>query len=164
MKTKTLEPVTLSACAEFTDAIKTRLAERGMSRLKLAHLMNVHPSFITKILKGDSNISIETFVKISLALDCSFSISVTPNGDPEIGEGSGAAKLLELLQDGGSLPQVTIEASSVSDWQRILMDAHADLTRQLCYYMEDRNEQKVKRCLQQIETICQAWRTKGPTE
>lgn len=71
-------------------------------------------------------------------------------------------KLTELLQDGGSLPEVSIDHSSVSDWQRILMDAHTDLTRQLCYYMEDDNEEKVDRCLKQIEEICKAWRLKGP--
>jgi hypothetical protein len=71
---------------------------------------------------------------------------------------------IELLQDGGSLPEVTFKCSSVSDWQRILMDAHADLTRQLCYYMEPRNEREVNRCLLKIETICAEWRKRGPKE
>lgn len=72
--------------------------------------------------------------------------------------------LVELLQDGGCLPDVTVKTSSVSDWQRILMDAHADLTRQLCFYMEAGNERQVNHCLRKIEAICKAWRTKGPKQ
>lgn len=72
--------------------------------------------------------------------------------------------LLELLQDGGALPDVTVKGSCVGDWQRILMDAQADLTRQLCFYMEEGNERRVNDQLRKIEAICKAWRKKGPKE
>lgn len=72
--------------------------------------------------------------------------------------------LLELLQDGGSLPGVTVEVCCAQDWQRVLMDAHADLARQLCFYMEGGNELLVDRRLERIEAICRAWREKGPKE
>lgn len=73
-------------------------------------------------------------------------------------------ELLELLQDGGGLSEVTIKASSAADWQRVLMDAHAELTRQLCYYMEKGNGRKVKLALKNIEDLCAAWRKWGPME
>lgn len=72
--------------------------------------------------------------------------------------------LEELLQDGGGLPGVSVEGSCAADWQRILMDAHADLTRQLCYYTEADNEDKVDCCLMRIEQICKVWREKGAKE
>jgi hypothetical protein len=72
--------------------------------------------------------------------------------------------LVELLQDGGGLPEVSAVHSSVSDWQRILMDAHSDLTRQLCYYMEAGNDRMVRLQLKKIEAICKAWRKKGPMQ
>lgn len=75
-----------------------------------------------------------------------------------------SSKLIELLQDAGGLPQVTIEHSSTDDWSRILMDAHADLTRQLCFHLERGNDRRVVHCLHNIEDICKAWRTKGPKE
>jgi hypothetical protein len=74
------------------------------------------------------------------------------------------SRLLELLQDGGALPEVTVKASSTQDWQRILMDAHAELTRELCFYMEHHQVSRVCRRLKEIEDICAAWRTKGPKE
>jgi hypothetical protein len=70
----------------------------------------------------------------------------------------------ELLQDGGGLPDVNVKSSGSGDWSRILMDAHADLTNQLSYYMDCGNERRVKRCLLKIEAICKAWRTKGQFE
>lgn len=73
--------------------------------------------------------------------------------------------IIELLQDGGGLPEVTVEHSCTEDWVRILTDAHSDLTRQICYYLEDeKNHLQVTRCLLKIEAICKAWREKGPKE
>lgn len=73
-------------------------------------------------------------------------------------------KLIEMLQDGGSLPEVTEKSAAVCDWQRILMDAHCELTRQLCYYMEEGNDFQVNRCLMNIENIAREWRLRGPKE
>lgn len=75
-----------------------------------------------------------------------------------------SSRLAELLQDGGYLPDVTVGHSSVEDWQRILMDAHAELTRQLCFYMGKGNNRLVVKKLKEIEAICEAWRLKGPKE
>ena len=71
-----------------------------------------------------------------------------------------ARKVLECYD--GYLPNVTVKHSSVADWQRILMDAHAELTRQLCSYMDDGNARLVNWKLAQIEAIFEALRLKGP--
>lgn len=71
--------LTGEAVIEFRNAVTQYMKVYGVSRLELAHRMAVHPSFITKVMKGDMNISMETVAKICHALNCEFEIKVGPN-------------------------------------------------------------------------------------
>ena len=66
------------AVIEFTQAVAKRMAALGVTRKQLAQRLDVHPSLITKVLRGDSNISVETIAKLSHALDCDFQIKMMP--------------------------------------------------------------------------------------
>jgi transcriptional regulator with XRE-family HTH domain len=66
------------AVIEFTQSIAKQMAICDVNRVQLAHRLAVHPSFITKVLKGDTNISVETIAKLSHALNCDFHIQVVP--------------------------------------------------------------------------------------
>lgn len=46
------------------------LHEKNMSKKDLAEKMDVTPAYITKIMRGNENLSMETIAKIAVALDC----------------------------------------------------------------------------------------------
>ena len=63
---------------DFTQAIAKRLKVCGINRVELARRLDVSPSFITKVLKGDHNLSVETVAKLADAVECLAEITLTP--------------------------------------------------------------------------------------
>src|SRR6266566_747762 len=68
------------ASIEFTNAMLTRMRQVGVSRSKLASKIRVNPAYISKILRGDTNFSLETMVKIANALESEFRCHLQPVG------------------------------------------------------------------------------------
>ena len=68
------------ASIEFTNAMLTRMRQVGVSRGKLAVKIGVSPAYISKILRGDTNFSLETMVKIANALESEFRCHLQPVG------------------------------------------------------------------------------------
>jgi len=75
---KTSDAIWFQAIIQFTQTIAKRMADCGLNRVQLAKLLDVHPSFITKVLKGDTNITIETIARLTHALNCDFQVHVIP--------------------------------------------------------------------------------------
>lgn len=68
------------ASIEFTNAMLTRMRQVGVSRSKLAERIGVNPAYISEILRGDTNFSLETMVKIANALESDFRCHLQPAG------------------------------------------------------------------------------------
>jgi transcriptional regulator with XRE-family HTH domain len=66
------------ASIEFTNAMLTRMRQLDVSRSQLASRIGVNPAYISKILRGDTNFSLETMVKIANALDSEFRCQLQP--------------------------------------------------------------------------------------
>src|SRR6266446_6818704 len=66
------------ASIEFTNAMLTRMRQLNVSRSQLASKIGVNPAYISKILRGDTNFSLETMVKIANALDSDFHCHLEP--------------------------------------------------------------------------------------
>jgi len=66
------------ASIEFTNAMVTRMRQLDVSRSELAARIGVNPAYISKILRGDTNFSLETMVKIANALDSDFHCHLQP--------------------------------------------------------------------------------------
>lgn len=62
--------------SRFISAVLDAMAAQGISRVMLAERMRVPPSFVTKILRGRTNISIETMVKVARAVNCTVSFTL----------------------------------------------------------------------------------------
>jgi transcriptional regulator with XRE-family HTH domain len=77
---KTHEYRAEGASIEFTNAMVTRMRELNVSRSELAARIGVNPAYISKILRGDTNFSLETMVKIAHALDSEFRCHLQPAG------------------------------------------------------------------------------------
>lgn len=57
---------------EITEEITHMMEERGINKTQLAHHIGVSPAYITKILRGTSNFTLDSMVKIATALDCKY--------------------------------------------------------------------------------------------
>lgn len=54
---------------DFTDSLETLMNRRGVSKSELARRIDTSPAYITKILRGSTNFTLETMVKLVRALD-----------------------------------------------------------------------------------------------
>jgi transcriptional regulator with XRE-family HTH domain len=81
---KRLEYFVQGAIIEFTESVFSRMEELKVSKAELADRLKCKPSYITKALSGGTNFTLESMVKISLALDCELTpIRLTPKTSPE---------------------------------------------------------------------------------
>jgi len=69
-----------SVAIRFTEELVALMAKKAVTRSALAEKIEVSPAYITKILKGDTNFTLDTMVKISAALDCDLSTHLTDRG------------------------------------------------------------------------------------
>ena len=68
------------ASIEFTNAMVTRMREAGVSRSDLARSIGATPAYISKLLRGATNFTLDTMVKIADALHCEFRSHLQPSG------------------------------------------------------------------------------------
>lgn len=61
---------------EFSMSLNTIMVEKGISKSELARLIGKSPAYITKVLSGDANLTIETMVMLSRALGMKFSPTI----------------------------------------------------------------------------------------
>lgn len=68
------------ASIEFTNAMVTRMREAEVSRSDLARMIKATPAYISKILRGSTNFSLDSMVKIANALNCELRLQLQPSG------------------------------------------------------------------------------------
>jgi len=68
------------AVIEFTEEMTTIMKEKGISRSELARKIGTSPAYITKILRGSTNFTLESMVKVARALDCEYHAHLQPKG------------------------------------------------------------------------------------
>lgn len=61
---------TEAAVLEFTEELVARMKSQGVSRAGLARKIGCSPAYVTKILRGSTNFTLETMVKIADVLGC----------------------------------------------------------------------------------------------
>lgn len=59
---------------DFTDDLLRWMEQRDVSQARLAELVDVSPQFITKVLRTNANLTIETMTKLGMALGCQLRI------------------------------------------------------------------------------------------
>lgn len=64
---------------KFTEELFMLMERRGINKKQLAELMETSPAYITKIMRGDTNFTIETMVKLARRLDGKLSVHVSPS-------------------------------------------------------------------------------------
>lgn len=63
---------------DFTDDLLNRMADEDVNQARLAELLGVSPQFVTKVLRTNANLTIETMAKIALALNAQVRIHIAP--------------------------------------------------------------------------------------
>lgn len=53
---------------DFAYALDRMLNQRGMTRTAMATALNSSPAYITKVMRGDANLTIETMAKLALSI------------------------------------------------------------------------------------------------
>lgn len=66
------------AVLSFTEDMLKIMDDQGMSRSELARRIGTSPAYITKILRGSTNFTFESVVKIAMALECEFKPQLKP--------------------------------------------------------------------------------------
>jgi plasmid maintenance system antidote protein VapI len=68
------------ASLEFTEQVIAQMQAAGITRAALAKKIGVAPAYVTKILRGETNFTLDTMVKIAHALGCEYRCHLQPQG------------------------------------------------------------------------------------
>lgn len=63
---------------DFTEDIVSRMETQNMSKGELAEKLKTSPAYVTKILGGENNFTLETMVKVAVAVDAELRIHLQP--------------------------------------------------------------------------------------
>ena len=66
------------ASIRFTEDLVAFMKTRGLTRTALAEKIGSSPAYVTKILRGETNFTLDSMVKIATALDCELTIGLQP--------------------------------------------------------------------------------------
>jgi transcriptional regulator with XRE-family HTH domain len=68
------------AIMEFTEDMVTEMEKQDVNRSELARRIDSSPAYVTKILRGSTNFTLESMVKIARALGCRYRCHLEPDG------------------------------------------------------------------------------------
>jgi len=68
---------------DLADKIAEVMHRRGISKSELADLLGSSKGYITKILKGNANLTIDSIVRVFSAVDSRFDFAISPNSEDE---------------------------------------------------------------------------------
>ena len=77
---KTLDYKIESARVDFIEEALAIMAAQGISKADLARKLGVSKPYVTKLLGGGANLTLESMVRLAEALDCSLSTHLTQAG------------------------------------------------------------------------------------
>jgi transcriptional regulator with XRE-family HTH domain len=71
---------TEEAILDFTEKLCDIMKEKGISRADLAVRLGVSRAYVTKLLNGNPNLTLKSFVAIADAVGCEFRMDMCPVG------------------------------------------------------------------------------------
>jgi len=66
------------ASIRITEDLVAAMKSSGLTRSALADKIGTSPAYVTKILKGETNFTLDSMVKIANALNCELTIGLQP--------------------------------------------------------------------------------------
>lgn len=95
------EGLFIETAARIIDAMESR----GVTRSDMARKLDVSPAYVTKILRGHANLSLESLAKLAFALDLKWECILIPT--------SARVGVLSLTDESGSSTIRTVETATV---------------------------------------------------
>ncbi|MGB4334563.1 MAG: helix-turn-helix transcriptional regulator [Chromatiaceae bacterium] len=92
----------------FAVSVERRMRQLGMSKADLARQMATSQAYITKILRGDSNLTIHSMVALARAVDSTLYLHLAPR--------AAHVRWFEVIN--GALPPLDTPARDASLWAR----------------------------------------------
>jgi len=68
------------AILDFTEDVVSRMKARELTKSELAQKLNTSPAYVTKLLSGVTNFTLETMVKVAIAVDAELRVHLQPKG------------------------------------------------------------------------------------
>jgi transcriptional regulator with XRE-family HTH domain len=68
------------AILEFTEGIVREMERQNVTRTKLARRLGTTPAYVTKILRGKANFTLDTMVRLARALDTELHVEILERG------------------------------------------------------------------------------------
>jgi transcriptional regulator with XRE-family HTH domain len=68
---------------EFTEQVADRIAALHLNRTEFAARLNTSPAYVTKLLSGGTNFTLESMVKVADALDSEIQVEIIPKDSME---------------------------------------------------------------------------------
>jgi transcriptional regulator with XRE-family HTH domain len=65
---------------DFTERVVLEMEKKEITRAQLADSLGKSKAFVTKLLKGDTNMTIKTMVTLAQALGCNLHLDLYPKG------------------------------------------------------------------------------------
>lgn len=75
-----VEFLTEEKILEFTERVVLEMEHRDIKRAQLAEALGKTKPFVTKLLKGNANMTVKTMVGIAQALGCNLHLDLCPKG------------------------------------------------------------------------------------
>lgn len=63
---------------DFALCVERRLKQLGLSKTDLARQLGTSPAYVTKVLRGDANLTIKTMVELAHAVDGTLHLHIAP--------------------------------------------------------------------------------------
>lgn len=99
---------------EASDAINGALEAQGVSRAELARRLDCTPAFVTKILRGYHNLSLDTLARVGVALGIQWKLAASPSLRLEIPVEVTRPKVREDLMAGYEQSPLATAAAQVT--------------------------------------------------
>ncbi len=71
------------AIIAFTEQVIGKMEASGLSRTALAAKLEASPAYITKFLRGGTNFTLESMIKVAEVLDCELKVELVPKSSPK---------------------------------------------------------------------------------
>src|SRR5215813_2957277 len=71
------------AILEFTEGVVREMERQGVTRTELARRLGTTPAYVTKILRGKANFTLETMVRLARALGAELHVQIATEADQQ---------------------------------------------------------------------------------
>ena len=67
----------------FLMQVNARMQAQGVSNTELARRMGTSPAYVTRLFRGNANLSVQTMTKLAHAVNSTLSLQLVANNEPE---------------------------------------------------------------------------------